>query len=323
MNKDNISEFTLHDLDLLIRDFESIKRIYLFGSRRYPNQSLRSDIDLLIESSAFIKPQDLRAFINRNPVLDLFSMEGGQAVSYANESCISYSNQEDLLNHLNAVQLWDRDNGYSTTLDIEPIFEYRNDIEFKMTCLPETFLKPENYDNKLIEIESQGLPIEPIIGENINAAADFLVKISERMIFEKIKFTKSRGQSKNSWVNNLKSEYDFQDLFEIICKPFIPNLAREEVSIIYDGSKKLSDFSFFNSQIIIEMKHIKDTGSANNTVKTLSGLKDFYKQNSNIKVLLFIIYVEKNVDLDIVKWEKDFSILSTSPKVITKVIRNT
>ncbi|PTT82487.1 hypothetical protein DBR41_13785, partial [Pseudomonas sp. HMWF010] len=176
-----------------------------------------------------------------------------------------------------------------------------------MTTMPSSFYKADSYDKKLREIENSGLPISPLIGEDVSSVALFLISVAGRMIFDKKMFSKSRGQAKDSWVTNLESEYDFQDLFEITCRPFIPNMSREEVSIIYDGSKKLSDFSFFDSQIIIEMKYIKSTGEASNTVKTLSGLKDFYKQNGNIRVLIFLIFIDKNVSIDIDKWEQDYS----------------
>lgn len=192
-----------------------------------------------------------------------------------------------------------------------------------MSCLPSSFYKASSYEDKLKEIEIIGLPTQPIIGEDLRTAAHFLLTVAERMIFEKSKFSSSRGQAKDSWITNLKKEYDFQDLFEIVCRPFIPNMAREEVTIIYDGSKKLSDFSFFNSQIIIEMKHIRTTSEVSSTLKTLSGLSDFYKQNGNIKILIFLIYINDGLNIDIARWEQDYSYNAQAPLIITKIIKNT
>ena len=320
--EDNIELFFFNDLEEITNYFGTVEKIYLFGSRRYPHQSLRSDIDLLLITSDFIRPGDLRRFIESEPILDLFTVMSGTATSCANESYISYENQQELLDKLDAVLIWDRDSGFHEPSEIKPFFKYRGDVEYKMSCMPSTFYKADSYDRKLKEIEKSGLPINPLIGEDVNSAAQFLISIAERMIFDRSKFSTSRSQAKNSWVTDLKSEYDFQDLFEIVCKPFIPNMAREEVSIMYDGSRKLSDFSLFNSQIIIEMKHIKSQGDANNTVKTLSGLNDFYKQNGNVRVIIFLIFIEKELSIDAAKWEQDFSYQASFPIVITKVIKN-
>lgn len=323
LEEENVEIFFLNNLEAITERFTSIEKIFLFGSRRYPHQSLRSDLDLLLITSDYVRPADLRRQIENTPILDLFTVSGGTATSCANESYIAYESEQKLLERLDAALIWERQSGFIEHGEIKPFFKFRGDVEFKMTTMPSSFYKADSYDKKLKKIESSGLPINPLIGEDVNSAAKFLISIAERMIFDKKKFSTSRGQAKGSWINNLKSEYDFQDLFEIICKPFIPNIAREEVSIIYDGSKKLSDFSFFDSQIIIEMKYIKSQGEASNTVKTLSGLKDFYKQNGNIRVLIFLIFIEKDISIDTDRWGQDYSYLSSTPQIITKVLKNT
>ncbi|MBQ4677177.1 hypothetical protein H9X88_13025 [Aeromonas hydrophila] len=317
------SIFFLTDLESLTDSFSTIEQIYLFGSRRYPYQSLRSDIDLLLITSDYIRPADLRTAIESEPTLDLFTVSGGTATSCANESYISYSTQQELIERLDATLIWDKKTGFIEPANIKPFFVFRSDIGFKMSCLPSSFYKASSYEDKLKEIEKIGLPTLPIIGEDLRTAAHFLLNVAERMVFEKNKFSSSRGQAKNSWITSLKTEYDFQDLFEIVCRPFIPNMAREEVTITYDGSKKLSDFSFFHSQIIIEMKHIRTTSEVASTLKTLSGLSDFYKQNGNIKVLIFLIYINDGLNIDIARWEQDYSYNAQAPLIITKLIKNT
>ncbi|WP_218276602.1 nucleotidyltransferase domain-containing protein, partial [Pseudomonas sp. HMWF032] len=271
LEEENVDVFFINDLGVIVDYFSAIEKIYLFGSRRYPHQSLRSDLDLLFITSDYIRPTDLRSVIHHTPILDIFTVSGGVAISCANESYIAYATEQELLERLDAVLIWERSSGFIQNSGIKPFFKFRSDVEFKMTTMPSSFYKADSYDKKLREIENSGLPISPLIGEDVSSVALFLISVAGRMIFDKKMFSKSRGQAKDSWVTNLESEYDFQDLFEITCRPFIPNMSREEVSIIYDGSKKLSDFSFFDSQIIIEMKYIKSTGEASNTVKTLSG----------------------------------------------------
>jgi predicted nucleotidyltransferase len=322
MDDDTVGIFFLHDLELLTDNFPQVDEIYLFGSRRYPHQSLRSDIDLLVVVDDFLKPADIRKVVEGDPALDIFLVNGGTATSCANESFVSAGSFCELVKKLDAVKIWSKVDGYIAPPNIKPFFKIRKDVEFKMTAMPNAFFKPYTFDERVADIEASGLPVSPIIGENFEAAAVFLASVAERIVLAKNYYGKSKGQAKNSWVTELKSEYDFQDLFEIVCKPFIPNLSREEVSIFYDGRKKISDFSFFKSQVVIEMKYVKDHAKASEVVKTLSGLKDFYVQNSNVKVLLFVIYVDVGVNLDDRRWEADFSFYSTSPRVITKVIRN-
>ncbi|HEK1686095.1 TPA: hypothetical protein SMR42_002452 [Pseudomonas putida] len=320
--REDITLFYFDNLGDLTEYFPQITTIYLFGSRRYPHQSLRSDIDILVVTDAYIKSSDIRRIIARHPALDVFTVDGGKATSCANESYVEAASFEDLIARLDAVEIWSRANDYTLPAGLKPFFEIRADIDFKMTAMPNDFFKPESFDGKIKAIEALGLPISPIIGETVEDAAEFLASIAQRIVFPKGLHDGSRGQAKSSWVTNLKSEYDFQDLFEIVCKPFLPNLAREEVTIHYDNKKKLSDFSFFDSQVVIEMKHVNSNAKASEVVKTLAGLTHFYRKNANVRVLLFIIYVDAGVSVDDRKWETDYSYYTSSPKVITKVIRN-
>jgi len=321
-DEDGVDIFLLGELEHLYNKFPQINEIYLFGSRRYPDQSTRSDIDLLLVKSSYVKPADIRSFISGFPALDLFLVTGASAVSCANESSIESDTFDALILKLDAVKVWSRDTGHIDVPGVKPFFKLREDVEFVMSVMPRAFFTPESYDGKMKLIESSGLPVSPMIGEDVDRAAEFLADVAERMVFKKDHFATAKSQARGSWITRLSCEYDFQDLFEIVCRPFIPNLSREEVAIVYDDKRKFSDFSFFDSQIIVEMKHVTSNQKSSEVVKTLAGLKDFYKRHANVKVLLFIVYVDATVDLDDRKWMADFSFLTTTPKVITKVIRN-
>lgn len=319
----DIDVFRLTDLDDLIFGFPEIEEIYLFGSRRYSHQSPRSDIDIVIKTSKYIAPQQLRLYVDNCPALDIFYVMGNMIVSSINESLISADSFAELLQKIDAVKIWNKSQGYcSLPEDLAPYFKIRKDVEFKKSALPQNFSQFRSWDDKIADIESQDLPVKPIIGENFEEAAEFLSSIAENMVFQKSLFAGSKGQSKNSWITNLTSEYDFQDLFEIVCRPFFPALQREQVTIRYDDRDKHSDFSFFNSKIVIEMKHIKTNANIAAVEKTLAGLQNFYRQNANVRVLLFLIFTNKDVTLDDRKWECDYSWRTTSPIIITKIIRN-
>jgi REase_DpnII-MboI len=82
---------------------------------------------------------------------------------------------------------------------------------------------------------------------------------------------------------NLASEYDCQNLFYISVNPWLKSVGREEVEIIYDKQKKISDFNFFHNQLIVEMKYIDDNDSKREIIKDLKGLQDFYSRKPKCK----------------------------------------
>jgi hypothetical protein len=55
--------------------------------------------------------------------------------------------------------------------------------------------------------------------------------------------------------------------------------------------------------------------------KTLIGLRSFYEQHPNVRVILFAILVERDVDLDDAKWESDFTFTERAPQVWTRIFR--
>ncbi len=319
----DIAVFRLTDLDELVADFPDIEEIYLFGSRRYPHQSTRSDIDIVVKTSKFIAPGQLRTYVDQYPALDIFYAEGGSITSTINESYIDADSLVAVLEKIDAIKIWSREQGYCRLPpDLPPYFRIRKDVEFKKSALPETFSQFRSWDDKRAAIEFMDLPVLPMIGENYEEAAEFLCQIARNMVFDHAHFAKSKGQARDSWITRLASEYDFQDLFEIVCRPFLPALQREQVTIRYDNRDKRSDFSLFSSKVVIEMKHIKSNAGIAAVEKTLAGLQTFYQQNANVRVLLFLILVDKNVKLDDRKWEADYSRRTTTPLIITKVIRN-
>ncbi|WP_200979251.1 hypothetical protein [Echinicola sp. 20G] len=131
-------------------------------------------------------------------------------------------------------------------------------------------------------------------------------------------------KAKNINIESLKitSEYDFQNLVHLILRPWIPSTEAENVAIIIDGNTKNADFSIKSNSIIIEAKYIDSTGKKNDTLKTLEGLKDFYKMNANVKSLLFLILVEDSVKIDFHKLEDQYSQVLAEPSIYVKFFLN-
>jgi len=131
-------------------------------------------------------------------------------------------------------------------------------------------------------------------------------------------------KANNINVTSLKitSEYDFQNLVHLILRPWIPSTEPENIAIIFDGNTKNADFSIKANSLIIEAKYIDSTGKKNDTLKTLEGLKDFYKMNANVKSLLFLVLVEESIKIDLHKLEDKYSQILTDPVICVKFIRN-
>jgi hypothetical protein len=130
-----------------------------------------------------------------------------------------------------------------------------------------------------------------------------------------------RGAARSGWTVNLSSEYDCQNLFYTVVKPWLPGVGREEVTVRFDDHEKRADFSLFEGKLVVEMKFIDSNAKKSEVVKTLDGLARFYSRNANVGCLLFIIFVKENIVLDDRRWEYDYSFRTTSPQVITIVVR--
>lgn len=325
MREENIFDLEA-TIKVLCGEFEAIESVYLFGSRRFNSGSIRSDIDILLKTNSFIKPSKLRDFTIRNhTALDLFVMENGKAISVANESYIQANDNDDLIKILNAVLLYDRGFGISGELTKRKTIEIDNRVDYILTVFPNTN-NLENLELNALKkyfkaANENGLPTKPYLGINTIEASDFISTIIKNII-EANKNVTNNGNAKSGWTKNLQNEYDFQNLFWITVKPWLPNLSREAIAIKYDDQEKRSDFTLFNNQLIIELKYIKDDSDKRETVKTLEGLRSFYIQHPNCRVLIFGILVDEKVDLDDKKWETDFSYTEHTPQVKTIIIRN-
>jgi predicted nucleotidyltransferase len=319
----------IFDLEAIIKiiagKFSEVESVYLFGSRRFETGSSRSDIDILLELNNPLKPSKLRDLtLEHCTALDLFILENGRATSVANESYIQYKNNEELIKSVNAILLYDKTNGVNEELAKRKDVEVDKRINHQFTSLPNE--TADYYEISALrkifkKARENGLTAKPYLGCSTDEVSEFIIEILKGIIPSSHSVT-NYGQAKDGWTKSLSDEYDFQNLFWIATKPWLPNLSREEVEIKYDGQEKRSDFSLFNHQLVIELKHIKNDGDKRIIVKTLEGLKEFYVKHPNIRVLIFGILVDEIVRLDDRKWETDYSYADDQPVVKTIIIRN-
>ncbi|WP_027583425.1 hypothetical protein [Bradyrhizobium sp. Ai1a-2] len=290
--------YDLHDLTAQAAKQFQLKAIYLFGSRRFKTLSLRSDIDIFFVPASYIKSSDLRQFRHETCLaLDIFLLENGRATSAINDSYIELDDDEAVIEVTRAVKLWSDEDGDSTDPDISWIQTYADHLNFQETVLPNVRLV-RSLDSLKVRLDQQGLPTAPVIGEDEEEIARRLIETARVTGgFRKADFP-GKGAARDSFVIAPQSEYDFQDLFWIATKPWIGQVAREHVEIVFDGQKKKSDFSLMRSRFIIEMKLAKDKNDAREIAKTLEGLAGFYRQHSNVRMVLFIIYAHKDAEID-------------------------
>jgi hypothetical protein len=303
--------FDLHELaDSLGKHFPAIEALYLFGSRRYRTRSSRSDIDVLVKSSAFIKATDLRLFAEKEcPALDLFIATGGRAVSCANDSYVEAESLESLIGRLEAVEFWNKATGCLEQADIDWSVAIPLQVEFiAMSVAAGThaafsYRWSPSVQSFFRQLEAEGIPAQPFMGSDFHELADFLAELTKKAVTASAKLN-PRGKGLSI---RLDDEYDFQNLFFLTVKPWLSSLAKEEVTVRYDGQEKSADFNLSKSRVVIELKYVKDANTKGQVVKTLLGLSDFYRMNANVKVLLFGIMVASNVDVDTERWERDYS----------------
>jgi hypothetical protein len=307
----------------LSETFPQIAALYLFGSRRYRTGSPRSDVDILVEltNGAHVRPQELRAFSAEYcRALDLFVAEGGKAVSCANESHVRAASFPELVTRLEAVCFWNRSKGLLSA-DIDWEFELPIGIDF----IPTAMLTVEpiaggwlpSFRAHAKAVEAAGFPVRPYLGASLVEIARFVVRTFGNAVAAIDKVNSRQA----SWKITLKTEYDFQDVFYLVFKPWLPGLPREEITVRYDEQEKRADFNLFGNQLIVEMKHVRDASTKAAVSKTLLGLGSFYEKHSNVGLLLFAILADKGVDLDAAKWESDFSFTERTPQVWTRVFR--
>ena len=152
INEHNFVEIDLGNVaDRLSNEFPTIRNMYLFGSRVFGTESLRSDIDILLDSDSRIRLADLREFaIDELAALDLFVVEGGRATSAQNESYIEADDLSTLIQMLRAKIFWNRNSGRLGE-SIPWTQRVRADVEHVPTALP---MSPER-DRKNLGVTSQ------------------------------------------------------------------------------------------------------------------------------------------------------------------------
>lgn len=202
--------------------------------------------------------------------------------------------------------------------------EQLQSIIFHLVKIRQQFISASfsNQSEVIIDyLENNSLP-NTLIGFSWKDISCNIATIVEKSLDVPSKFSNgSKAKNINNTTIKISSEYDFQNLIHLVLRPWIPSIESENIAVIFDGNTKNADFSIKANSLIVEAKYIDSTGKKNDTLKTLEGLKSFYRSNANVRALLFLILVEADVEIDKHKIEEEFSQYK-EPSICIKVMFN-
>lgn len=132
--RDDVRLINLRDLIYKISKINNVKEVYIFGSRAYETDSLRSDIDILVYAPEGLRRDEIMPIIEMEKALDIFKTTNKiEAESFANDSWIR---RDDIVATLDAKLLWSKEKGESSLMDRYQKIKVQRDIDFKMSHIP-------------------------------------------------------------------------------------------------------------------------------------------------------------------------------------------
>ena len=310
----------------LVNHHPEIKEIYLFGSRAYKTGSLRSDVDLLAITDGQLSFSMVNSWLHDEyPPVDLFtSYDRENAMSVVNGSTVAFrkgGKYKDLMDQLDAIMLWDSTNLYSATYS-DWKFQTANNVSFQMSIIPSYPMLDfdETLNNALANLEASGIKTY-FAGSSWPEIAQSITNIVLRAMKKPVEFQKKARSYRFDQIK-MDNEYDFHNMILGVLRPIFPDITMDPFMVRIDGAEKKADFGIANNKIVIEAKWIDDTSKKATVIKTLDGLGNFYSENSNVKVLIFLILYKSSVDVNEEMLNDKFSKMYSTPPVIVKFIKN-
>jgi predicted nucleotidyltransferase len=320
--RSDLKPWNLRDIiRALVTEAPEIEEVYLFGSRAYNTGSFRSDIDLLVRASEPLRQASLTGWVHENfPPVDLFeTLDMRVARSLMNGSAVM-AKTGDLVAQLDARLLWRRDAGFDGEFQMWDQFTVTG-INFAMTVLPLAPNIVELAGNFTRRLSDEGYP-SVFLGSDWASIGWSLAEIVGKALDTPSRFG-ARAKHIATATLRIADEYDFQNLIHLVLRPWLPSIESENTATRYDGQDKRADFGIERNAIIIEAKHVRNDTDKRAVLKDLEGLKDFYRRNPNVRLLLFLVLIDPSVDFNRHLVEDDFSDTSHTPVVLVRVYTNT
>lgn len=218
-----------------------IMEIYLFGSRAYKTESVRSDIDILAFTCSPIAPVKVNEWLHEKyPPVDLFTFyDGIYAISVVNGSKVSFRNDgrnANLQQQLDAILLWTRECGFSNSY-LDWNIETANNITFQMSIIPSYPMT--NFDeilkNAMSNLEASGIKTY-FAGSTWQEITYSITNMIENAM-KKPKSFEKKVKSYSFDTIKLQNEYDFQNMILSILRPIYLDISPENFMIRIDGDQ--------------------------------------------------------------------------------------
>lgn len=326
-----IKEWDLEEIiEELTKRYPAINQVYLFGSRAYQTNSLRSDIDLLaFTNGKVLIDADVNSWLPfRFEAVDLFwSHDGKLARSSANGSIIQFRENDpkeykNLPDQLDAILIWDKVQGFYDDVPMKQ--KALEGISFPMSIIPS---KAEDDPSvtlaaALQRIENSGIQTF-FAGSTIREVSESIINIIQTGMQKPKCFQKNTKSLFTFDKIQLSNETDFQTFIHLLLRPIFKDIEPEPVTVIIDGNKKVADFGLNRNKIIIEAKWIDTTSKKAEVLKTIDSLKNFYCENPQVKSLIFLILYSDAVELNETVLTERFSREHSEPPIFIRFFRNT
>lgn len=325
-------KFTVWDLRRIItaihEHHDEVSQIYLFGSRSYKTNSLRSDIDLLAITDVPIADVEVNVWLHDEyPPVDLFcSYDSVVAKSVTNGSCIWFDQKntrgyQDLPDQLDAKLLWTKEDSFSDQYS-DWFQKTVNGIDFPMSIIPLLPVEEpaETVNKALAALEASGIKTY-YAGNSLGEISQSIIKLIEAGLQKPKQYQKKAKKFSFDSIA-IENEYDFQNLIHFLLRPIFPDITSEPFEIQIDGNKKFADFALAHSKIVIEAKWIDTISKKADVLKTLMGLADFYTQNPNIRCLIIVALYKSNVSLDSASLNYQFSFERNNPPIYVRFLKS-
>ncbi|MFS2030263.1 MULTISPECIES: hypothetical protein [unclassified Curtobacterium] len=279
-----------YDLDLvtlaeeLAEDLGEEITVQLFGSRKYPGKT-RSDLDLLVAGPSGLEA--LNAFRDSRQhyqPLDLWLQTGDSAVSAVTGSVLRVAD-------LRSRPLYpEPDEGLAQTVRVQ---RFRSDIDYKMSVAP-----PRSDPMRQRPALDLASKIPGLLDPSPFHAAQAVVQVLDAAV-NAVDRMRDDGNARRGKGTQLRllTEYDFQNLTELVLAPLIP-LEREAYVVRESGKDRTVDFSLAQGKVALELKLAKTSSELNSELKDAHGVLDAYLNHPGVEVALAVIAIKDGFRID-------------------------